>query len=274
MIAKAHAKLNLGLQVMRRRPDGYHDINTVFVRIPLADEIEILPSAGISCQTRPDLGIPQESNLAYRAAELLRERFNIDSGASISIIKNIPHGGGLGGGSSDAASVLLALNEMWGIGAPAEELRAIGLQLGSDVPFFLSEGAAVACGRGEVLDYFQFALPYSVLLVFPDIHVSTAWAYQSLAQEGFGRPEIDFKKCLIGPVASSDMLKDCLVNDFELPVFAKHPEIGMIKKKLYEAGAVFALMSGSGSTVFALFDDVNNIKTAQMSLNNYRTFYC
>lgn len=274
MIVEAQAKLNLGLQVLRKRPDGYHDINTVFVRIPLSDEIEILPSVGLSCQTNPDLGIPEESNLAYRAAAMLRERYKTDLGATIKITKRIPHGGGLGGGSSDAASVLVALNEMWGVGASACELREIGLQLGSDVPFFISDGAAVAGGRGELLEYFQYTLPYSVLLVFPDIHVSTAWAYKSLRTGGEAKPALDFRACISESKSNPGKLKACLVNDFESTVFGEFPELGQIKEKLYEAGAIFALMSGSGSTVFALFDDENNIKIAQKSLSNYRTYCC
>jgi 4-diphosphocytidyl-2-C-methyl-D-erythritol kinase len=275
MIFKAPAKINLGLEVLRKRADGFHDINTVFARILLSDEISITPSEHLSCQSDPSLGIPQESNLAYRVADLLRKKYSIASGAEIFIKKNIPSGGGLGGGSSDAATVLNALNSLWAINAPTSELSSIALEIGSDVPFFLEPGtAAVALGRGEQLSYFDYELKQKILLVFPDVQIPTQWAYESLNMGTTHKPATNFKSIILQSETDPLALRSGLTNDFEPVVFSKHPEIARIKEKLYTMGAIFASMSGSGSTVYGLFDNSDSIKIALDSLNNYRTFHC
>ena len=183
MILKAYAKINLGLRVLRKREDGFHDIETIFHRVNLFDELTVEPSdsaISISCdnQTLP----VDENNLCWKAIELLRTEIGTSQGASVHLKKNIPIGSGLGGGSSDAAAVLTALPSLWKIPVDASTLAGIALNIGSDVPFFLHNRSAYAEGRGELLRFVKFTLPHSVLVVTPSIHVSTAWAYEELSK--------------------------------------------------------------------------------------------
>jgi len=270
---KAFAKINLGLQVLGKRPNGFHEINTVFVRTSFYDELSFNLSDSLSVRCSVDLGIAQESNLVYKAADLLRNHVNNSSlGADIFISKNIPSGAGLGGGSSDAASTLLTLRELWNVKISDEELSNIALSLGSDVPYFLQSGTATGLGQGEKLEYFDYALPYTTVLIFPGIHVSTAKAYQSLNRGNKDYPLIDFRDILLKSIENNKILKNGIINDFEAAVFNSHPELAAIKHQLYADGAILSLMSGSGSTIFGLFEDRSSATAATKSLNEYNSF--
>lgn len=251
---KAYAKINFGLRILRKREDGYHDIETVFHRINVYDELtfELSPIITLRC-SQAELPT-DERNLCIRAAQLLQKRFCIRHGVSIFLKKNIPVGAGLGGGSSDAATTLLSLVQLWDISVSNEELYMLALQLGSDVPYFLQLGTAYATGRGEILDYFDLTVPYWIVVVYPDIHISTNWAYRSI-QVGQRKSQITIKAILLEHINKPNFLVELLQNDFEPLVQRLHPVIYSVKKSLYDAGAVFTQMSGSGSAVYGLFSD-------------------
>lgn len=261
MNVKAYAKINLGLHIVGKRQDGFHNIETVFHRINLFDEINIENSFDISISCT-DITIPSDNNnLCWKAAELLRKELGMAKGVRIGITKNIPTGAGLGGGSSDAAAVLLALPFLWKIDVKRPIIEKLALQLGSDVPFFLQNSSAYAEGRGEVLKTIDLALPYWIVLIHPNIHLSTPWAYNRLAEKRNGlfpvRPNMaeQFSADPIRAVLESE-------NDFEEIVFEEHPKIERIKRQLKDLGAAVSLMSGSGSSMFGLFIDKSTALSA------------
>lgn len=184
MLVRAYAKINLGLRVVRKRADEFHDIETVFHRINLFDEIELTPhTKGISLRSS-NTQLPRDSsNLCVQAALLFQKETNTHKGVDILLQKNIPVGAGLGGGSSDAAAVLFALSELWNTPVPFTTLRELALQLGSDVPYFLLDGTAYATGRGEMLEYFPFEIPYWIATVFPNEQIFTKWAYHNVTPD-------------------------------------------------------------------------------------------
>lgn len=247
--------MNLGLHVLQKRPDGYHDIETVFLRIPWFDKITVRPASDLvfSCS---DPSLPVDaSNLCVQAAEQLMEAATIQQGAAIHLEKCIPYGAGLGGGSSDAASTLMALNTFWRAGLNKESLMNIGARLGSDVPFFLSTSAAYGEGRGELLSPLlgpsgtPYQFPFAMLVVVPPVHVSTADAYRYVRPLAHGRPDLQ------ALVSSNDLAlwQEALCNDFEVSVFQHHPEVKSIKEQMLKLGAQYATMSGSGSAVLGVF---------------------
>lgn len=244
----APAKINLSFQIKGRRADGFHEIETLMTPISLADRLTIEESGNgessldFSCDD-PSLPVGDD-NLAVRAVKLFREATDTRKGINIVLEKKIPHGAGLGGGSSDAASTLLGLDELFGTGLQQKDLIDLAAQLGSDVPFFLVRSAAICRGRGEIVKPTSLAAPLSVLLLKPDFGVPTAWAYGkwTASQQ---LPGIDY--------ASQEFDGVQFVNDLEHPVFEKFVLLGHLKTWLCqqpEVGA--ALMSGSGSTVFAI----------------------
>ncbi len=271
----ANAKLNLGLQILNKREDGFHNINTIFTGTRLFDEIEIKPGKNLEISCSPSLNIPQEENIAFKAVRQFLDFYNItDTSFSISIKKNIPTGAGLGGGSSDAASVLLGLRKILNIPYNYRELHDISLKLGSDVPYFLKKGTAVGKGRGEKLSYFSYKLPYHILLVLPGLHVSTPWAYSSLERTLTPEKALDFKKILLQSVNEPEILKTEIFNDFEKTVFVQYPILKEIKEKLYSSNAVYAQMSGSGSTVFGLFRTNKEAEDSSLLFQGFNTFIC
>lgn len=269
---EAPAKINLGLQVLYKRPDNFHEINTIFHTIGLSDEIEMEISDNISLKTIPSLGIDEKDNLVFKAAKLLKEKYKIKSGVQIILKKNIPSGAGLGGGSSDAASTLIGLAKLWEIEQNYDELYEIAAALGSDVPFFLKKGTALASGRGEKLEYFDFKLPYRILLINPGIHISSSRAYKSLNRGSESGPRKDYKSALTGSIRNHEYIREIITNDFEEPVFSIHPELTAIKESLYNYGAVLALLSGSGSSLFGLFESEESAKKASENFSDYFTF--
>jgi 4-diphosphocytidyl-2-C-methyl-D-erythritol kinase len=252
MIHFPNAKINLGLHVIRKREDGYHDIETVFYPLPFFDIVEVLQNTHgeeVILQTN-GLALPPSSkeNLCVLACKLIKKDHPSLPPLKIILHKVIPPGAGLGGGSSDAAFTLALLNKKFQLGISNEKMADYALQLGSDCPFFLVNEACFATGRGEILEKIPLELhEYLVVLINPGIHVDTTWAYAQLRPHPHETP---LRTVIQQPV---NTWKTTLVNDFEEMVFARYPAISETRKTLYEAGAVYSSMSGSGSTVYGLF---------------------
>jgi 4-diphosphocytidyl-2-C-methyl-D-erythritol kinase len=270
---RAYAKINLGLLIINRRPDGYHNIETVFHRVDLYDVLRFEPAADIHLTTN-DLQLPtDERNICHKAAVMLRRELGTSNGVQISLQKSIPVGGGLGGGSADAAIVLQELPGFWGKLVDPTSLLRLALQLGSDVPFFLGTGSALARGRGEILEYFDLDVPYTILLCYPNIHISTAWAYEHLGLQRVA-PTIDLRGLLLDGMKQPIRLVNGLRNDFEPVIFREYPEIMRIKEMMMRGGAEYASLSGSGSSVFGLFRSPAYAEevAARCTSRGYRTF--
>jgi 4-diphosphocytidyl-2-C-methyl-D-erythritol kinase len=254
MIFFPNAKINLGLRVVERRPDGYHNLETVFYPIGLKDALEVVPypsetdfSLSVSGLQFSSFNAEMEDNLVTKAFRLLQNRFELKPAACY-LKKTIPTGAGLGGGSSDAAYALKIINILNDLGLSDGELEQISAHLGADCAFFIKNKPIFASGIGTDFEDIAFSLQgYFLILVKPDIHVSTAEAY-SLVHPG--RPLKPLKKLICKPVST---WKDTVTNDFEVSVFQRYPRIGSIKELLYSNGAVYASMSGSGSSVYGLF---------------------
>ena len=272
---KAFAKINLGLEVLNKMNNNFHNINTVFTRISLHDTISIAEHNSLEVSCSPDLNISQEENIVYKAAKLLQDKYNCNNKhAKITITKNIPSGAGLGGGSSDAAYTLIGLNKFWSLKLSYQQLHELATKLGSDVPFFLKPGLASAQGRGELLKYFNLSLPWHILVINPNIHISTKWAYQKLNRDDSTYPITDFKEVLHKSINNPEILKQYLINHFEIAVFEKFPEIKHIKDTMYENAAILSLLSGSGSTMFALFESKKQATAAAEIFPDYKSFVC
>ncbi len=249
MIAFPHAKINLGLSIISKRQDGFHNIETIFYPLPLRDVLEIIASKE-NCLFQTGLPVPgkKEENLVQKAFLLLKNDYPPLDGLDICLHKAIPMGAGLGGGSSDAAFALKLITRFFELPVSRENLARYAVQLGSDCPFFLQDSACYATGRGENLEPMPLDLsPWSFLLVHPEIRIGTAWAYSQIQPR---EPESDLRTIVQEPV---ETWKNRLVNDFEVPVFKAHPSLQEIKQKLYGAGALYASMSGSGSSLFGIF---------------------
>lgn len=256
MISFPPCKINLGLNVLSKRSDGYHNLETCFYPIPLTDALEIVPADAVSFNLSGN-AIPGDAadNLCLKAYRLLQKDFALPP-VAIFLHKVIPSGAGLGGGSSDGAHTLRLLNHIFNLKLTAEKLKAYALQLGSDCPFFIEDKPMLGTGRGEILTEISVQLSGKFLvLVKPDIHVSTAEAYGGVTP---AVPSVRIKNTLETLPVST--WKEVLVNDFEKSVFAKHPHIGAIKDNLYEHGALYASMSGSGSSVFGIFEKPVDLK--------------
>ena len=269
----AYAKINIGLYVVERRPDGFHNIETVFHRIAIADTLSLTPAGEIRVSSSSPEAPSDSANICHKAAVLLQAHLKTSQGVHIHMEKQVPVGAGLGGGSADAACVLRELPALWGANVPDATLRAMALQLGSDVPYFLSPGSAVAGGRGELLRYFTLDVPYTILLCNPGIHVATGWAYGRIRPGTEGKPE-DLAAIVRGGMSDPSLLGHHLRNDFEAVVFPAHPEVRQIKEGMLSAGAVFAMMSGSGSTVYGFFREADTAERCARPLEaaGYRTF--
>ena len=268
MVLFANSKINLGLHIIRKRNDGYHDIETVFYPVPLQDALEVIQNdepeekniqfstSGLTIQGK------NEDNLCIKAYHLLKKDFPQLSSIKLHLHKTIPTGTGLGGGSADGAFTLKLLNQKFDLGLSTEQLLDYALQLGSDCPFFIINKPCYATGRGEVLETMKLDFSaYKLIIVNPGIHVSTAEAF-SLITPTLSSGSI--KQIIHQPVES---WKTNLKNDFEEPVFKKYPEIKQIKDDLYKAGAVYASMTGSGSTVYGIFE--KNMKMNLVFPENY-----
>lgn len=253
MIVFPNAKINIGLKVLRKRKDGYHDLESVFYPVQLCDMLEILPAASAINDGNHEIyvsGLPVPAtpdNLCLKAAELIAGRHGIPN-LRIHLHKKIPPGSGLGGGSSDASFTLLALDEMFSLGLGETRLLQYASELGSDCPFFIANRPSLVNGKGNLLEPFPLNLAgYHLVLVFPDVSVPTTEAYRMISPSTTGIPLRDILQL------EPEQWKDRIINRFEEPVFEKYPEIAEIKENLYRSGAAFASMSGSGSAVYGIF---------------------
>lgn len=255
----SYGKINLGLDVLYKRQDGYHEINTIMQQISLKDTLIIEENKDDIILKSNKNNLPLDStNLMYKAWEKLREKTNIKKGVKISLDKQIPIAAGLAGGSSNAAAVLRGLNSLWDLKLSEEELRRIGVEIGADVPYCIMGGTAYAEGIGERLTKLKSFSGKSVLLVNPGIEVSTEYVYKNL--EIKKSPKVNIKN-IIKYIEKNDIksLGENIENIMEDVVMKKHPIIEEIKRDMKNCGAVGALMSGSGPTVFGLFDDKDKL---------------
>ncbi len=259
------AKVNLHLEVLEKRPDGYHEIQTLMHRIDLFDQIEIeLGGEGIRLIAEGEAVPGGADNLAWKAARLFCRQTGCPENVEIRLRKEIPVGAGLGGGSGNAATVLRALNELLRVGAEEKFLMELGAGLGADVPFFLLQKPALARGKGEILTPVQMPLRLSFLLVVPPFQISTAWAYG--AYDGLAEGERTATPLGENYSEVADLLP-VLKNDLEKAALTRYPEIGRMKEELIRAGAPGALMSGSGSSIFGLFPDPEQARRTQRRLD-------
>ncbi|MCX6326264.1 MAG: 4-(cytidine 5'-diphospho)-2-C-methyl-D-erythritol kinase [Bacteroidia bacterium] len=254
MIVFPKAKINLGLRIIGKRPDGYHDIETLFYPVELSDALEFVVSAArvkkdILTVTGISTGSDPEDNLVMKTVRKLREIYSFPF-LKIHLHKVIPVGAGLGGGSSDAAHLLKAINRCFGLYIDENNLKATALELGSDCPFFIDSFPAFASGKGEILKPIKPVLSgYHLFLLNPGIGINTREAFQSCRAE---HPTTSLFQLIDRPVTE---WKELIINDFEEFAFKKHPHIGEIKNELYNSGAIFSSMSGSGSTVYGIFSE-------------------
>ncbi len=267
---RACAKINVGLLITGRRADGYHTLETVFAPVNWFDTLDftLADTIGMSCS---NLDLPaDDGNLCIRAAKALRDHAGISAGVQIELVKRVPFGAGLGGGSSDAAATLRVLNRLWGVGASSEELHRIAVKLGADVPYFLEmKGLAYASGIGEELEDLALALPWHVVTVFPEVQVSTVWAYRNFKPR-FDRRVPDLKQLVRRLCNDRDTgVLAAFENDFAPVVFSSYPVVSQAYGELLDSGAVFASLSGSGSAVYGLFGDAATASAAAERLAAY-----
>jgi len=268
---KAPAKINLGLNIISKRDDGYHNLETIFYPIyDLFDKIVVEKSDSFRFTSDNAHLTDDESNLIVRATRLLENKFKKIFNINIYLEKIIPMGAGLGGGSSDAAAILLVLNDMFKLGLSYGKLSEIALTLGSDVPYFLKPKPALGKSRGEELEFLEIIIDKPILLVNPGIHISTKEAFQNIKPTPLvGRIELGAK------IASGDVrsFNGLLSNDFENYVFERHPEISGIREALVADGALFSQMTGTGSTIYGIFEDIESAERSKKRLpENYFTF--
>ncbi|HVV06244.1 MAG TPA: 4-(cytidine 5'-diphospho)-2-C-methyl-D-erythritol kinase [Puia sp.] len=261
MLSFPNCKINLGLRILRRRDDGYHQLETVFYPLPVKDALETIRSEELTF-TATGVAIPGDpsANLCLKAWHLLKKDFPGLPPVLIHLHKHIPMGAGLGGGSADGAFMLVLLNKQFRLGLSVERLMAYAAQLGSDCPFFILNKPCLGGGRGEELQPIDLDLSsYRLALVNPGVHIGTAWAFSQVTPSDKGG---SIKDIIKEPVSA---WKDQLINDFEAPVLRSYPELKKIKETLYEAGAIFASMTGSGSSFFGIFEKENPLSEKHMA---------
>lgn len=257
---KAWAKINIGLKILNKRDDGFHNIETTLSTINLSDMLTLEQIDSGLVVDAPNLEVKQEDNLCFRAADLFKRRYGIKEGVRIRLIKNIPIGAGLGGGSSDAAAVLRGMARLFSLHIDDKELMELGTELGSDVPFFIKGGAAYARGRGEELKFFK--LPHmNLVLYYPGYPISTKWAYE------------EHDKIMLTPVPDVDNISQGkkkkirkgfeLENNFEKVVFNRHPDLRDVKMNLLSTGVFFVSLSGSGSSIFVVVDETTRARVVK-----------
>lgn len=269
MISYPNAKINIGLNIIEKRPDGYHNIETVFYPFGLSDVLSVEPSATCSDYSFSSGGIAiggnPDDNLVIKAYRLLQSEYEIPP-VDISLIKQIPFGAGLGGGSSDAAFMLKALNVLFELKISTKKLEKLASELGADCPVFIRNKPVFASGIGNVFSPVKLVLKnYFLLLVKPDIHVSTPEAYSLVIPE---KPQVSLSELIQSPIAE---WKGLIKNDFEKSVFTRYPQIAEIKDSMYDLGAVYASMSGSGSSVYGIFETPPNEKDVLMFKDHFVT---
>jgi 4-diphosphocytidyl-2-C-methyl-D-erythritol kinase len=257
---KAWAKINVGLKILNKRDDGFHNIETTLATINLSDMLTLEQIDSGLVVDAPNLEVKKEDNLCFRAADLFKRRYGIKEGVKIRLIKNIPIGAGLGGGSSDAAAVLGGMARLFSLHLDDKELMDLGTELGSDVPFFIKGGAAYARGRGDELKFFK--LPHmKLVLYYPGYPISTKWAYE------------EYDRIMLTPVSDVDSISQGkkkkirkgfeLENHFEKVVFNQHPDLLDVKMNLLSTGVFFVSLSGSGSSIFAVVDETTRARVTK-----------
>ncbi|ANH81391.1 4-(cytidine 5'-diphospho)-2-C-methyl-D-erythritol kinase [Niabella ginsenosidivorans] len=252
MIFFSNCKVNIGLHVTGKRPDGFHNLETIFYPLPVYDVLELLPAATTHLHLY-GLPIPgnKENNIILKAYQLLKKDFPALPAVQLHLLKNIPAGAGLGAGSANGATALLALNAFCGLELSQKQLLKYALALGSDCPFFIINQPCYATGRGEELTPVTLDLKnYTLVAVNPGIHISTPWAFSHLT------PPFPVQSLKLIEQLPVDQWGKNITNDFETIIFAEYPEIKVIKEQLLGKGAVFALMTGTGSTVYGLFENI------------------
>lgn len=268
---KAPAKINIGLYVTGKRQDGYHNIETIFYPINLCDLIIVEDSDAFHFSSSDESIADKSTNLIVKAKNLLEEYSGKRLNYRIFLQKNIPVGSGLGGGSSDAATVLLKLNELATLRLSMLELSDLALELGSDVPYFLNPKPSFAEGRGEIFQPLKINIDLPIVIVYPGIHIPTAWAYSLILPK---IPSFHLRNIESLDANHLQLIADKVGNDFESVVFEKYPKIKEVKQLHYKMGAIFSLMSGSGSTVFGIYPDEDTAKSSAniMREKNYFVF--
>jgi 4-diphosphocytidyl-2-C-methyl-D-erythritol kinase len=251
MLCFPNAKINLGLNIVSKRTDGYHNLETVFYPLKTLDALEIIVNENLAEDKLHQTGLlvdaNPDDNLVMKAIGLMRKLYDFPP-LEVHLLKKIPSGAGLGGGSADASFMLKLLNSKFQLGATDDQLARIALQLGADCPFFIYNRPLFASGIGEIFEEVELSLEdYYFILSKPNIHVSTKDAFGGIEPRS---PKISLKEAIKAPL---EEWKHIITNDFERTVFSKYPEIGLLKDQLYEAGALYASMSGSGSSVYAIF---------------------
>ncbi|MBE0432443.1 4-(cytidine 5'-diphospho)-2-C-methyl-D-erythritol kinase [candidate division WOR-3 bacterium] len=249
---KAWAKINIGLKILDKRDDGFHNIETTFATINLSDLLALEAAGSGVVVEANDPGIKEEDNLCFHAADLFRRRYGITEGVRIKLIKNIPIGAGLGGGSSDAAATMKGMARLFNMNIEDSEFMSLAAEIGADVPFFIKGGAAYARGRGEELKFFKLPC-MEIVLYYPGYPISTKWAYD------------EYDKTMLTPGVDVDSIVQkkkkkirqgfALENDFEKVIFKFHPDLLDVKMSLLSAGGFFASLSGSGSCLFTMVDE-------------------
>jgi 4-diphosphocytidyl-2-C-methyl-D-erythritol kinase len=264
----AHTKINLALRVLGRRPDGYHDLDTVFQELDWGDIVHFEPAEKFSF-TMTGLSFDDAgNNICMHAEKLFRETTGISAPVKMTLEKKVPPGSGIGGGSADGAAVLKGLNQIAGNPLSKRLLSDLALKLGADVPFFIEGGLQHGRGVGEKLEKLTLGFQGFILLVIPPIHVSTKQAFEAL-KIPLTPPKAPFT---FGRLLEKATLVRFFDNEFESVVFHIHPEIGALKSELLKQGAYFASLSGSGSTVYGIFDSLDQAKAAQLFfINRYHT---
>ncbi len=264
MISFPNCKINLGLNIIRKRTDGYHDLETVFYPLMIRDVLEVVQESGVESRESSinfsTSGITiegdQANNLCVKAYHLLQKDFPSLPSVNMHLLKTIPMGAGLGGGSADGAFALKLLNDKFNLNLSTDQLINYSLQLGSDCPFFIINQPCYASSRGELLEKIDLDLSaYRFMIVNPSIHISTAWAFAQIIPQ---QSKQSIKDIIQRPVTE---WKELLQNDFEAAVMKEYPAIEQIKETLHHAGATYVSMTGSGSTVFGIFEKDREIKT-------------
>lgn len=271
IVIKSSAKINIGLNIVKKRDDGFHNLETIFYPINLSDEIRFEKSDKFSFNSNDDNLNKEKTNLIIKAKESLEKHFNIHIPVKVFLDKHIPIGAGLGGGSSNAASTLLALSKVFNLEIDRETIIKLALSLGSDVPFFINPVASFAESRGEILTPINFKVDKYLLIVNPGIHIATKWAFGLIKPI---QPEQSLKSIIKKDDISINEIMKMASNDFEKIVFEKFPEIKEIRNKMLEFGANYSMMTGTGSTVWAMFDDEEAAYQTELyfKCKNYFTF--
>lgn len=264
LIIKTPAKINLGLNILRKREDGYHDIETFFYPINLFDVLTFSesPEFHFTC-SNPNLD--DENNLVIKAKKLLEDEIKMKVKIKMDLQKQIPVGAGLGGGSSDAAAALIGMNQLLNLKVDDSVLFNIASRIGADVPFFLNPQPSYAESKGDHITSVDCKLSFPILIVYPGIHVSTKWAYENVIP---ATPTFPLKKLIDDCELDFLFMQNKIKNDFEPIVFKEYHEIEDIKKEFYKLGAMFALMSGSGSTVYGIFSNIDKAEHAKDAFGN------